>query len=244
MTHLTMQSLLNINLNSALDTLISCLGAFILGGIIGFERQYRQRTAGLRTCVLVAVGAAMFVDMGNRLTGSDGAVRVISYVVSGIGFLGAGVIMKDNGNVRGLNTAATLWGTAAVGAYAGADLLLEALIAALFVLAGNTLLRPAVNFINRIPLNEKDSEMNYTVCVICHKEAQKEALKKLELSLEAANYPIGSFDVRPFIDNEVQIFAVLLSTSIDSDELDTIVEQLTNTQIVNQAFWSPSVSDH
>jgi putative Mg2+ transporter-C (MgtC) family protein len=92
-----------------LDTLVSLTTAFILGTLIGAERQYRLRTAGLRTNVLVAVGAAAFVDLAMHLADSDGAVRVIAYVVSGIGFLGAGVIMKEGMNVRGLNTAATLW---------------------------------------------------------------------------------------------------------------------------------------
>src|SRR6516225_3415915 len=121
-----MEAIHNINLASLLDTLVSLVTAFLLGGVIGFERQYRQRTAGLRTNLLVAVGAAIFVDMANRIYGHEGAVRVVAYVVSGIGFLGAGVIMREGGNVRGLNTAATLWGSAAVGACAGADLILEA----------------------------------------------------------------------------------------------------------------------
>jgi uncharacterized membrane protein YhiD involved in acid resistance len=148
-----MEAIQNINLTSLLDTLISLATAFVLGGLIGFERQYRQRTAGLRTNVLVAVGAAIFVDMANHLHGHDGAVHVVAYVVSGIGFLGAGVIMREQGNVRGLNTAATLWGSAAVGACAGADLILEAAISAVFVLAANTLLRPVVNRINRQPID-------------------------------------------------------------------------------------------
>src|SRR6201994_5005417 len=88
-----------------LDTLISLLTAFVLGTVIGAERQYRQRSAGLRTNVLVAVGAAAFVDLANRIDGSEGAVRVIAYVVSGIGFLGAGAIMKEGLNVRGLKKA-------------------------------------------------------------------------------------------------------------------------------------------
>src|SRR5579859_4724001 len=94
----------------ALAVSFVCLAtAFVLGALIGLERQWRQRTAGLRTNVLVAVGAAAFVDLGLRVAGADGGVRVISYVVSGIGFLGAGVIMKEGAQVRGLNTAATLW---------------------------------------------------------------------------------------------------------------------------------------
>ncbi len=125
-----------------LDTTLSLAAAFVLGALIGAERQYRQRTAGLRTNVLVAVGAAAFVDLAQRIAGTTEAVRVISYVVSGIGFLGAGVIMKEGMNVRGLNTAATLWCSAAVGSCAGTDMLAEATLLTVFVLAGNTLLRP------------------------------------------------------------------------------------------------------
>lgn len=184
-----MQALNNINLTSLVDTLVSLSAAFILGGLIGFERQYRQRTAGLRTNVLVAVGAAIFVDMANRLGGAEGAVRVVAYVVSGIGFLGAGVIMREEGNVRGLNTAATLWASAAVGACAGADLILEALLGTLFVLAANTLLRPIVNNINRQPLDVISSEVTYMVYVIARRHQQKAVLALLEAELERSNYP-------------------------------------------------------
>ncbi len=123
--------------------------AFLLGTLIGTERQWRQRSAGLRTTTLVATGAAAFADMGLRLRGVEGATQIIAYVVSGIGFLGAGVILKDGTNIRGLNTAATLWCSAAVGAFAGSGLLAEAVALTAFVLAGNTLLRPLVNYINR-----------------------------------------------------------------------------------------------
>src|SRR5271170_5261442 len=148
-----MEAFHNINMTSLLDSLVSLVTAFGFGGLIGFERQYRQRTAGLRTNVLVAVGAAIFVDMANRLDGHSGAVRVVSYVVSGVGFLGAGVIMREQGNVRGLNTAATLWGSAAVGACAGADLILEAVMGTIFVLMANTLLRPIVDRIQPQPVD-------------------------------------------------------------------------------------------
>ncbi len=238
-----MEAFQNINIVSLLDSFISLSTAFVLGGLIGLERQYRQRTAGLRTNVLVAVGAAVFVDMANRLDGHGGAVHVAAYVVSGIGFLGAGVIMKGDGNIRGLNTAATLWGAAAVGACAGADLILEATLAAGFVLAGNTLLRPLVNIINRQPIDDTASEVTYCVCVICDRQFQKSTMDQLELLLDEANYPVGDFDVHPFVQNEVQIFATLLSTSVDSDVLDAIVEKLMAQSSVTQAFWNPSTID-
>lgn len=167
-----MAAVQNLNLVSLLDTFVSLMAAFILGGLIGFERQYRQRTAGLRTNVLVAVGAAVFVDIANRLNGHAAAVQVVAYVVSGIGFLGAGAIMREEGNVRGLNTAATLWGSAAVGAAAGADLIPEAALATMFVLAANTLLRPIVNSINRKPLDVESVEMSNIVYVITERARQ------------------------------------------------------------------------
>jgi len=81
-----------INLTDTLDSLISLTAAFILGSLIGYERQYRQRTAGLRTNTLVAVAAASFVDLAMHLNGNIGAANVTAYVVSGVGFLGAGTI--------------------------------------------------------------------------------------------------------------------------------------------------------
>lgn len=179
-----MEILKNIDLVSLADTAISLSSAFVLGGLIGFERQYRQRTAGLRTNVLVALGAAIFVDIANRMGAHEGAVHVMAYVVSGIGFLGAGVIMREEGNVRGLNTAATLWCSGAVGACAGADLILEALLATIFVLAANTLLRPVGNLINRQPLDSPAVEVTHTISVISRIEYQREALSQLDIALE------------------------------------------------------------
>lgn len=238
-----MEALHNLNFDSLKDTLVSLSAAFILGGLIGAERQLRQRTAGLRTNVLVAVGAASFVDMANRLHGHEGAVHVTAYVISGIGFLGAGVIMKGDGAVRGLNTAATLWGAAAVGACAGADLILEATLSALFVLAGNTLLRPLVNSINRRPIDDSGSEVTYTVCVICERNIQKRVVQDLEFAIESAGYPIGKIELRPFANDSVQIFATLVSTSANSKALDHIAEDLGKLPEISQAFWSTSTSD-
>lgn len=238
-----MESIHNINLVSLADTLVSLVTAFLLGGLIGFERQYRQRTAGLRTNVLVAVGAAIFVDMANRLHGAEGAVHVVAYVVSGIGFLGAGAIMREEGNVRGLNTAATLWGSAAVGACAGADLILEAVLATAFVLAANTLLRPIVNRINRQPLDVTSSEVTNTVYVIAARSHRKQALALLEEMLEAANYPTNDLSVHAFGQNEVEIEATLLATSVDGEELDKLAERLAAEAYVTQAFWSPSTTE-
>src|ERR1700732_1589093 len=160
-----MQFLQTFQLYDFFDTLISLFTAFVFGTLIGAERQYRQRSAGLRTNVLVAVGASAFVDLAKSPTRAEGSGLVIAYVVSGIGFLGAGAIMKEGRTIRGLNTAATLWASAAVGCCAGADMIAQAGLLTLFVLAGNTLLRPLVNAIDRIPINEQTSEASYDVMV-------------------------------------------------------------------------------
>ena len=163
-----MQAFQNINVSDLLDSIISLSAAFIFGGLIGFERQYRQRTAGLRTNVLVAVGAAIFVDMANRLSGAAGAVHVVAYVVSGIGFLGAGVIMREGLNVRGLNTAATLWCSAAIGVLAGSGFLLEGAIGAVAILSANVLLRGLGQLINRQGMHTAtEVEQNYRLSIVC-----------------------------------------------------------------------------
>ena len=126
--------------------------AACLGAAIGLERQWRQRLAGLRTNTLVALGAAIFVTYSHVLPDGADDTRIAAQVVSGIGFLGAGVIFKEGLNVRGLNTAATLWCSAAVGLLAGEGLALYGLMAAGLVLGANTALRPIVHAINRQPI--------------------------------------------------------------------------------------------
>jgi putative Mg2+ transporter-C (MgtC) family protein len=220
-----------------LDTLVSLSAAFVLGTLIGAERQYRQRGGGLRTHVLVAVGAATFVDIGMRINGNPGATQIIAYVVSGVGFLGAGVIMKQGSNVWGLNTAATLWCSAAVGACAGADLAIEAVTLTIFVLAGNTLLRPLVNAINRAPIDEAGTEAIYEVHLRTSHEHRDEATEFLRGQLDAANYPVKDIEDESEKEDEVELVATLLGTAADPDELDVVVARLKANPIVASAGW-------
>src|SRR5690348_3454172 len=89
--------------------------ALFMGMAIGLERQYRQHNAGLRTNTLVALGAALFVSLSILMDDTNSPTRIASYIVSGLGFLGGGVILRDGLNVKGLNTAASLWCSGAVG---------------------------------------------------------------------------------------------------------------------------------
>jgi putative Mg2+ transporter-C (MgtC) family protein len=126
--------------------------AFLLGIAIGIERQWRQRMAGLRTNALVAVGAALFSSLSILLGPGVNQTQIAAYVVSGIGFLAGAVIFKEGFTISGLNTAATMWATAAVGTLCGSGFLPEATFGAVMVLACNVLLRPIVTRINRQPV--------------------------------------------------------------------------------------------
>ena len=221
-----------------IDTLLSLVVAFVLGTLIGAERQYRQRTAGLRTNVLVALSAAAFVDLALQVGGTEGAMRVLAYVVAGIGFLGAGAIMKEGNNVSGLNTAATLWSSAAVGACAGADMAAQAALLTVFVLMANTLLRPLVNAINRLPINERRSEATYEVRLTTDIKSIPAVRDLLEAELEAANYPVSEMDVIERTDEIAEIVAVLISTAVHAKELDAVTNTLARRPGVRHATWS------
>ena len=220
------------------ETFSILLVAFLLGAIIGYERQYRQRTAGLRTNTLVATSAAIFVHLAMSIDTPSGAVRVISYVVSGVGFLGAGTIMKEGLNIRGLNTAATLWGSAAVGACAGAGMIADACMATFFVVASNTLLRPMVNIINRQPLTDERGDATYEICVIALENDQREALTLVKQTLKAENCFMSHLDVEPFGDDDVEITVALIPASVSADDLDNLVNVLLDESLVKQAYYS------
>jgi putative Mg2+ transporter-C (MgtC) family protein len=225
------------------DSAISLGAAFILGTLIGAERQYRQRTAGLRTCVLVAVGAAAFVDLASRISDTSDTTRVISYVVSGVGFLGAGVIMKEGMSVRGLNTAATLWCSAAVGACAGADMVAEAALVTFFVIAGNTLLRPLANAINRIPFDERASEATYEVRLTTDTSSMPVLRDWLAEQLELARYPASNVEALERADETVELVARLIHTSVNPKELDAVIQRLERRSGVVHATWEVSTRD-
>lgn len=119
------------------------------GAVIGSERQVRQRMAGLRTNALVALGTCAFVVFSQLVEHDASPSRVAAQVVSGIGFLGAGIIFRDGFNVHGLNTAATLWCAAAVGLLAGVGAWDFAVALTGMVVFVNLGLRPLVKWMKR-----------------------------------------------------------------------------------------------
>ena len=128
------------------------LTAALLGGLLGFERELRNKSAGLRTNILIAIGSALFTLMSYELAGDvPGADpgRVAAQIVTGIGFLGAGAIMRTDSGIHGLTTAATVWVNAAVGVAAGGGEYHLAVIATAVTLAVLLVLHPLEEVIDR-----------------------------------------------------------------------------------------------
>ena len=127
------------------------LAALLAGFLIGFERQWHHKSAGLRTNTLVSVGAAVFVLLSIMFTenGTGDVTRIIGQVVTGIGFLCAGIIFKEGINVHGLTTAVTVWCCSAVGCLAAGGYLVETFIATFLVIAVNLVLKPLDDWLQK-----------------------------------------------------------------------------------------------
>jgi putative Mg2+ transporter-C (MgtC) family protein len=142
--------------------------AALMGAAIGLERQWHLlHTIGLRTNALVAFGAALFVSLPGLLGGTPGPAHLAGQVATGVGFLGGGVILREGLTVKGMNTAATLWCSAAVGALTGAGLPLAGLVGTVGVLAVHLALRPLSDWIDRRVRTATNVVTAYRLRVAC-----------------------------------------------------------------------------
>src|SRR5262249_53925713 len=153
--------------------------ALLRGVLNGLEGELGNHPAGLRTNGLVCLGAALFVSLSLLVT-DDYPTRIAAQVVSGIGFLGGGVILREGLNVKGMNTAATLWCSAAVGTLAGAGFLLHACVATLAILILNFCLRPVGRWDTAGHNPAVNVEMLYRLRVIC-RSAQETLIRTIVL---------------------------------------------------------------
>jgi putative Mg2+ transporter-C (MgtC) family protein len=222
-----------------LETAAINLGAaLLLGGAIGFERQWRQRLAGLRTNTLVAIGSASFVVFAATYPDEVSPTRVEAKVVSGIGFLGAGIIFREGLNVRGLNTAATLWCSAAVGLLAGAGALAFATLVAGLVIFVNLLLRPLVNRINKQSIASTELDAGYAITIVCRSEQEAHVRALLLQGLASNNMHLRQLDSSNIEDSDrVEILAVVHADSRADKVIEQIVGRLSLEPSVTAARW-------
>ncbi len=219
--------------------LVAALG---FGALIGFERQWRARTAGLRTNALVSLGAALFVVMGAYSFTSPDAdpTRVAAQVVSGIGFLGAGVIMRQGASVSGLNTAATLWASAAVGALAGGGLVVFGAAGTAMVILANVVLRPIGRTLDRrlgSAGREKGADVVYTFEVRCAREYELSIRAIVFDAVHRPDLTVRSVAAADLPDGLVVITVIALSRRRDDHEIELAIADVIRAPEVLAVRW-------
>jgi putative Mg2+ transporter-C (MgtC) family protein len=230
----------NFTVNASIDQAAISLGmATLMGACIGFERQWRQRMAGLRTNTLVAIGAASFVVFESLFPDDGSPTRVAAQVVSGIGFLGAGIIFREGLHVTGLNTAATLWCSAAVGLLAGSGHPLHAALATMFVVLVNLTLRPLVRIINRQPIAQAETDFHYSVRVVCRNPEEAHVRALLLQSTGNGQLSLRRLDSIDLGESgRVEVTAQLTSAAKNDAVLEQVVGRLSLEPTVSAASWS------
>lgn len=196
---------------------------FILGSLIGLERQWRRRAIGLRTTALVCLGSFLFV-FTSCLAGDVNTTRVAAQVVSGIGFLGAGVILRDGTHVRGLNTAATLWCSAAVGTLCAFGFLFEAIVGTVCILLSNIVLRFLSNRISRSQKEENDS--HYLIKIRCKTGKEIIIRSLLMQKINAHDMTLRHMDSKEVDKDYTNIEVDIEVSSTASDLVESLVNRI------------------
>ena len=206
-----------------LELFVRLGSALIFGAVIGAERQWRQRTAGLRTYSLVATGAALFILLAPLAGAQTEATRIAAQVISGVGFLGAGVLMRTGLSVHGLNTASTIWCSAAIGVLAGSGFFAAAFLGTLFVLSINIFLRPAADWIGRHSKDKAEHEILYGIQLLCRNRQESKA-RTLLIQLVTAS-PLLLQEMESMVGTDDK-HTVIKATLASSDRSDSQVEQI------------------
>lgn len=202
------------------DILARIAAAVVLGAMVGAERQWRSKAAGLRTTALVSVGAALFTALGAAAFDGGDPTRVSAQIVSGIGFLGGGVIIKHGSSITGLNTAATMWAAAAVGALAGAGAIVVALIGAVLIVATNITMRPVARVLERSDhCGREAGECDYSISVRGSREAEMDVRSSLFDAVSSPGLQVRRFRSHD-ADDDPEAELVLLEAVVHARERD------------------------
>lgn len=201
--------------------LIRIMMCFVCSLIIGLERQLRGRAIGLRTSVLVCVGAFLFVSFSFLSPGGD-IGRIAAQVVSGIGFLGAGVIIKDGANIRGLNTAATLWCDASIGVLCASGHLVEAGIGTMLILFSNVILR----FLAMKITTNSIKHQIYEFSIVCKKGSEVSIKNLITKLVNHDGIDLKSMTNKD-VNSNIEITVTLTSDSNNNYLIERLLSKLT-----------------
>lgn len=172
--------------------------ALLLGSLIGAEREWRHKLAGLKTNALVCVGSALFTCIGYQayMDGQADPTRIAGQIASGIGFLGAGAILRDGLTIRGLTTAATVWCAAAIGSMAGAGMLVHAVVGTGFIFGCNFALKEMAGMLFKHHNVDAPVEQNYVINFYT-KTADPSQRKAVIEFIASKNLNIRAFNIEP-----------------------------------------------
>ncbi|MFE9577967.1 MgtC/SapB family protein [Nocardia sp. NPDC006044] len=231
---------------TTVEMILRLLAGVGFGAAIGFERQYRARMAGLRTNALVAAGATLFVLLSaHGFSGGDAdPTRVAAQIVSGIGFLGAGVIIRDGLNVRGLNTAATLWCAAAVGALAGAGMFSTAAAGTVAVVGVNVALRAAGRAVDKQPEAGHEQPASYSFAAVTNDDNEAHVRALLVQALTRTDFQLVSISsANTGTPGRVEVRAELFGDQRDDRQMESAVSRLSLEPSVTSVGWHIATSD-
>jgi putative Mg2+ transporter-C (MgtC) family protein len=224
---------------SPIEFAIKLAAAFALGAAIGFERQWQHRSAGLRTNTLVALGSAAYILISEVILGKSGdPTRIAGQIVVGVGFLGSGVIMREGFNVQGLNTAATIWCSAAVGCLSGFGLFAEAAMTAAAVVLAHLVLRPLGKVLNRRPLQRSEMNTSYYLILTADK-AHETAIREQVISLVSDASQIALNALKSTTQNPQQtiISAEIVARKPEERLIEAITAKILLQRGVSEAHW-------
>jgi putative Mg2+ transporter-C (MgtC) family protein len=224
---------------SPIEFAIKLAIAFGLGAVIGFERQWQHRSAGLRTNTLVALGSAAFVLISEVIMGKGGdPTRVAGQIVVGVGFLGSGVIMREGFNVQGLNTAATIWCSAAVGCLAGFGLFAEAAMTASAVVLAHLTLRPLGKLLNRRPLQRGEMNSSYYLIITADKVQESTIRERvMELVSNSEHIALNILKSAAKSPSQSLISAEILTRKPEERIIEGITAKMLLEKGVQEAHW-------
>lgn len=216
--------------------------ALVMGAIIGSERQFRGRMAGLRTNALVSLGAAGFVVFAALFPDDINPTRVAAQVVSGIGFLGAGIIFRDGLTIQGINTAATLWCSAAVGLISGSGHLGYAAALTSLIVFANLGLRPIVRKLKRAEARNARGFQTYRIKASCLHEDGKEIRALLLGRLDDQGLGLCHIASRGDKDT-AEIVVEVQGMAAETVKIEKVIGQVSLESRVLSASWSTVDSD-
>ena len=217
-----------------LDFIIRIASSALFGFLIGFERQLTGHPAGIRTNVLVSLGSCIFVILSFIIATPD-QTRIAGQIVTGLGFLCSGIIFKDGVNVRGLNTAATIWCTAAIGVLASSGFILFAFVATVLLVGANVILRPISNKIN--PLFDETGKC-YQITAVCAEDKKKLIRSIIMDYISMSKLVLSDLECKNVSDEKVKIVAKMHVYGKHREEIaETLIEKIRDEKHVSSVGW-------